>query len=110
MLAVKTTTLLFALYAAQSSLAQDDHGEEAAKEMGPVAFMWPPDREWGAAQDNHPPCGSAQSVVERTDFPLRKYKERLLREYRLIGSSQWPNCSRVSRRIMGDQCGDIVQQ
>lgn len=47
-----------------------DHGEEAATEMGPVAFMWPPDREWGAAQDNRAPCGSSQGVVNRTDFPL----------------------------------------
>jgi hypothetical protein len=74
MIAVKAATLIFALYAAQPSRAQE-HGEEAAAEMGPVAFMWPPDREWGAAQDNHAPCGSAQSVVNRTEFPLSKYRE-----------------------------------
>lgn len=50
-----------------------DHGEEAALEMGPVAFMWPPDREWGAAQDNHAPCGSsAVAGVNRTQFPLSR--------------------------------------
>merc|ERR1712230_117144 len=38
------------IYAA--SLALADHGDDYAQTMGPVAFMWPPDREWGAAQDN----------------------------------------------------------
>jgi hypothetical protein len=47
-----------------------EHGEDAAKSMGPVAFMWPPDREWGAAQDNRSPCGSSSGVRNRTDFPL----------------------------------------
>ncbi|OAL24293.1 hypothetical protein AYO20_10720 [Fonsecaea nubica] len=55
--------------AAKFALAQE-HGEEYSKTMGPVAFMWPPDREWGAAQDNTAPCGSAASVINRTDFPL----------------------------------------
>ncbi|RHZ45931.1 uncharacterized protein CDV56_101901 [Aspergillus thermomutatus] len=26
------------------------HGEEQAEDMGPVAFLWPPDRLWGAAE------------------------------------------------------------
>jgi hypothetical protein len=47
-----------------------DHGEEESKEMGPVAFMWPPDRNWGAAFDNIGPCGSNAQVVNRTEFPL----------------------------------------
>ncbi|KKY17475.1 gpi anchored protein [Phaeomoniella chlamydospora] len=38
--------------------------------MGPVAFLWPPDRAWGAAQDNTPPCGSQAGVTNRTEFPL----------------------------------------
>ncbi|KAL4968312.1 copper acquisition factor BIM1-like domain-containing protein [Aspergillus stella-maris] len=46
------------------------HGEEAAKEMGPVAFMWPPDRTWGAAYDNNAPCGSVSGAVNRTEFPM----------------------------------------
>lgn len=64
-----------ALLSAVSSvvvLAQD-HGEEAALEMGPVAFMWPSDREWGAAKDNHAPCGSsAVAGINRTQFPLSR--------------------------------------
>ncbi|KIY03120.1 uncharacterized protein Z520_01587 [Fonsecaea multimorphosa CBS 102226] len=55
--------------AAKYALSQE-HGEEYEKTMGPVAFLWPPDREWGAAQDNTAPCGSAASVVNRTEFPL----------------------------------------
>ncbi|PLB51349.1 hypothetical protein P170DRAFT_455537 [Aspergillus steynii IBT 23096] len=46
------------------------HGEDAAKEMGPVAFMWPPDRKWGEKYDNNAPCGSSTGPVNRTDFPL----------------------------------------
>ncbi|KAL3495677.1 hypothetical protein BJX62DRAFT_159032 [Aspergillus germanicus] len=59
--------LLVALSTAVSGQA---HGEEASEEMGPVAFMWPPDRAWGAAYDNNAPCGSNSGVVNRTDFPL----------------------------------------
>ena len=57
--------------AATCALGQE-HGEEYEKTMGPVAFLWPPDREWGAAQDNTAPCGSTASVVNRTEYPLRK--------------------------------------
>lgn len=57
---------------ARLALAQD-HGDDASREMGPVAFMWPPDRLWGADFDNHAPCGSAASVSNRTVFPLRKF-------------------------------------
>ncbi|KGO73229.1 hypothetical protein PITC_003170 [Penicillium italicum] len=46
------------------------HGEEESKEMGPAAFMWPPDRLWGAAYDNNAPCGSSTGAVNRTSFPL----------------------------------------
>lgn len=52
--------------------ADNTHGEDGSKEMGPVGFLWPPDREWGAAQDNTAPCGSSAGVKERTDFPLGK--------------------------------------
>ncbi|KAF2749822.1 hypothetical protein M011DRAFT_492844 [Sporormia fimetaria CBS 119925] len=38
--------------------------------MGPVAFMWPPDRPWADSHDNIRPCGSAAGVGERTVFPL----------------------------------------
>ncbi|KAJ5322833.1 hypothetical protein N7452_011122 [Penicillium brevicompactum] len=38
--------------------------------MGPAAFLWPPDRAWGAAQDNTAPCGSSAGVTNRTEFPL----------------------------------------
>ncbi|KAJ5784019.1 uncharacterized protein N7518_009696 [Penicillium psychrosexuale] len=46
------------------------HGDEASKEMGPAAFLWPPDRLWGAAYDNNAPCGSSTGPVNRTNFPL----------------------------------------
>ncbi|KAJ5990946.1 hypothetical protein N7499_011491 [Penicillium canescens] len=41
-----------------------------AVDMGPAAFLWPPDRAWGAAQDNTAPCGSSAGVTNRTEFPL----------------------------------------
>ncbi|KAL2207813.1 hypothetical protein CC79DRAFT_1368670 [Sarocladium strictum] len=39
-------------------------------DMGPAAFMWPPDRVWSAAADNQAPCGSVAGVGNRTNFPL----------------------------------------
>jgi hypothetical protein len=41
-------------------------------DMGPAAFMWPPDRVWSAQMDNTPPCGSVESPTNRTKFPLSK--------------------------------------
>lgn len=41
-----------------------------AADMGPAAFLWPPDRLWNAGIDNTPPCGSVASVGNRTQFPL----------------------------------------
>ncbi|KAB8078469.1 hypothetical protein BDV29DRAFT_3173 [Aspergillus leporis] len=61
---------LVAFVALSSAICAWAHGEEAAKEMGPVAFMWPTDRVWGAAYDNTAPCGSSSGVVNRTNFPL----------------------------------------
>ncbi|KAF2014867.1 hypothetical protein BU24DRAFT_423773 [Aaosphaeria arxii CBS 175.79] len=47
------------------------HGEgEEGKSMGPVAFLWPADRPWDAADDNIGPCGSPEGVSNRTQFPL----------------------------------------
>jgi hypothetical protein len=63
-----------------STVYGQDHGEEASREMGPVAFMWPPDREWGASQDNHAPCGSASGVRNRTEFPLSESRTSLLEQ------------------------------
>ncbi|RDW79228.1 copper acquisition factor BIM1-like domain-containing protein [Aspergillus mulundensis] len=60
-------TLLLSLSGA--AMAQT-HGEDAAREMGPAAFLWPPDRTWGAAYDNNAPCGSVSGVSNRTQFPL----------------------------------------
>ncbi|CAH0058874.1 unnamed protein product [Clonostachys solani] len=42
--------------------------------MGPAAFMWPPDRVWSGDADNTAPCGSIASPnnSNRTDFPLDK--------------------------------------
>ncbi|KAE8347796.1 hypothetical protein BDV24DRAFT_157273 [Aspergillus arachidicola] len=58
------------LVALSSAISAWAHGEEEAKEMGPVAFMWPPDRVWGAAYDNTAPCGSSSGATNRTDFPM----------------------------------------
>ncbi|KAF4876681.1 hypothetical protein CGCSCA1_v003973 [Colletotrichum siamense] len=41
-----------------------------ADNMGPAAFLWPPDREWNADADNTAPCGSTAGVGTRTEFPL----------------------------------------
>ncbi|EEP75980.1 conserved hypothetical protein [Uncinocarpus reesii 1704] len=62
--------LLFVASSLPFAAGQSTHGDDESDKMGPVAFMWPPDREWGAAEDNTAPCGSAQGVTNRTDFPL----------------------------------------
>ncbi|KAG9252273.1 uncharacterized protein F5Z01DRAFT_676153 [Emericellopsis atlantica] len=51
-----------------SSYAQDEDPEY--DDFGPAAFMWPEDRVWDAAVDNHAPCGSRAAPRNRTDFPL----------------------------------------
>lgn len=49
------------------------HGEgDEGTIMGPVAFLWPDDRPWGAAYDNSGPCGSSSGVSNRTTYPLCK--------------------------------------
>ncbi|KAL4883410.1 hypothetical protein BJY04DRAFT_25502 [Aspergillus karnatakaensis] len=58
------------LVALSTAINAQAHGEEASQEMGPVAFMWPPDRTWGAAYDNIAPCGSNAGVSNRTEFPM----------------------------------------
>lgn len=62
----------FLVLLALSTIEVCAHGEEASTEMGPAAFMWPPDRLWGAAYDNNAPCGSSTGVVNRTKFSLSK--------------------------------------
>ncbi|PNS21013.1 hypothetical protein CAC42_3350 [Sphaceloma murrayae] len=70
MRSTSVSTLLLIVSAVGVQGQDEPHGSEAAKTMGPAAFMWPPDREWGAAQDNTAPCGSTAGVTNRTDFPL----------------------------------------
>ncbi|VVT46944.1 uncharacterized protein SAPINGB_P001465 [Magnusiomyces paraingens] len=53
-----------------SLVSAQDHGEEYAQTMGPVAFLWPPDRDWTEASENTAPCGSGASITNRTIFPL----------------------------------------
>ncbi|KAK4114591.1 hypothetical protein N656DRAFT_705614 [Canariomyces notabilis] len=50
----------------------------ASNEMGPAAFMWPPDRAWSEQMDNTPPCGSVALVTNRTKFPLTGGKVALV--------------------------------
>ncbi|KAJ6150414.1 hypothetical protein N7471_001613 [Penicillium samsonianum] len=60
----------YAVLLALSAVGLCAHGDEASTEMGPAAFLWPPDRLWGAAYDNNAPCGSSTGAVNRTNFPL----------------------------------------
>jgi hypothetical protein len=63
LLALASLFLFFA-HAAETPMAAD---------MGPAAFLWPPDRTWGAEQDNTPPCGSSAGVTNRTELPLSEH-------------------------------------
>ena len=102
------------LVALSSAIGAWAHGEEAAKEMGPVAFMWPSDRTWGAAYDNTAPCGSSSGATNRTDFPMgesplstRIFTKPLMN---VRPSSQWPTCTRHPRRIMERSDRDLSQK
>lgn len=66
---MRFTSTLAALSLAMGARAAHGDGVEGTI-MGPVAFLWPEDRSWGAAYDNSGPCGSRSSVTNRTEFPL----------------------------------------
>lgn len=60
---------VFAALAALTNAQTHGEGEEGSS-MGPVAFLWPPDRVWDAQHDNTAPCGSAAGPLNRTIYPL----------------------------------------
>lgn len=54
-----------------AGFANAAHGDgDEGSIMGPVAFLWPENREWDAVDDNKGPCGSADGVTTRTQYPL----------------------------------------
>lgn len=65
------TTFLPLLVASAVLSNAQTHGEgEEGSSMGPVAFLWPPDRVWDAQYDNTAPCGSSAGPSNRTIYPL----------------------------------------
>lgn len=67
--------LLLGLVTQAIAADSDNNPSEASvtdDNMGPAAFMWPPDREWDSDVDNKAPCGSRASAGNRTEFPLSK--------------------------------------
>ncbi|ODV62151.1 copper acquisition factor BIM1-like domain-containing protein ASCRUDRAFT_24938, partial [Ascoidea rubescens DSM 1968] len=46
------------------------HGSEYSQTMGPVAVLYPPDREWAETTERTAPCGTHATVGNRSDFPL----------------------------------------
>lgn len=56
-------------FAALSGTQTHGQGEEE-QSMGPVAFLWPPDRIWDAQHNNTSPCGSQAGPSNRTIYPL----------------------------------------
>ncbi|OJJ98450.1 hypothetical protein ASPACDRAFT_1881849 [Aspergillus aculeatus ATCC 16872] len=62
-------TIITGLLATASLVIPGSLAAEAT-DMGAAAFLWPPDRAWGAAQDRTAPCGSSAGVTNRTEFPL----------------------------------------
>ncbi|KAJ5710368.1 hypothetical protein N7488_004524 [Penicillium malachiteum] len=59
-----TLLALASLFLAPGKAAGD------ATDMGPAAFLWPPDRTWSKTTDNTAPCGSNAGIGNRTEFPL----------------------------------------
>lgn len=62
-------TALVVVSCSRVALAQHDSTDDV-DDMGPAAFMWPPDREWLSYHDNVAPCGTSSGPTNRTDFPL----------------------------------------
>ncbi|RYP72021.1 hypothetical protein DL771_004490 [Monosporascus sp. 5C6A] len=68
---LKTLAVVAAISCSRGVLAQ--HGsDDEVEDMGPAAFMWPPDREWLSYHDNVAPCGTSSGPTNRTNFPLSK--------------------------------------
>ncbi|OAA65871.1 hypothetical protein SPI_02658 [Niveomyces insectorum RCEF 264] len=66
-----TTAIAAAGSLVLSHVAHAAHGDgDEGSIMGPVAFLWPPNRPWNAAFDNIGPCGSQFGVSNRTKYPL----------------------------------------
>ncbi|KAL5391429.1 hypothetical protein DPSP01_001297 [Paraphaeosphaeria sporulosa] len=64
-------SILLPVFVASFACVEAQHGSGAeGTEMGPVAFLWPPDRNWTAQADNIAPCGSPDGPSNRTEFPL----------------------------------------
>ena len=62
---------------AMAGVANAAHGDgDEGTIMGPVAFLWPENREWDASHDNVGPCGSSEGVTNRTEYPLCKCPEK----------------------------------
>lgn len=68
---MKVSLIVTSTLASAGFVAAQGHGEEFAQTMGPVSFMWPPDRPWSEDYETIAPCGSAAGpAVNRTQFPL----------------------------------------
>lgn len=78
---------LFVMFTLSSVLfplvnAKEDTPE--ADDMGPAAFMWPPDREWVSFHDNIAPCGTPAPPINRTEFPLSRFLSAAGKECRRL--------------------------
>ncbi|OAQ99766.1 hypothetical protein LLEC1_07401 [Akanthomyces lecanii] len=71
-------TTLAAAWALMASGASAAGAPSTSANIGPAAFMWPPDRVWSADADNTAPCGSIAGVQNRTAFPLQSGKIALV--------------------------------
>ncbi|KAK7753182.1 hypothetical protein SLS62_004915 [Diatrype stigma] len=69
MLKVFGAVAFAAIACSRGVLAQHDSDDEV-DDMGPAAFLWPPDREWLSYHDNVEPCGTSSGPTNRTEFPL----------------------------------------
>ncbi|KAF2205685.1 hypothetical protein GQ43DRAFT_459757 [Delitschia confertaspora ATCC 74209] len=106
---MKPSLLTLLSLLSHQALAVDDpqpHGlGEEGRTMGPVAFMWPSDREWNAANDNSSPCGSAKGVTNRTQFPLSQGSVALA-----IADDAWNVAFRISYKDDPKSQSDFGQQ
>ncbi|KAM0278203.1 hypothetical protein ACHAQH_005318 [Verticillium albo-atrum] len=85
------------------------HSKEDYANMGPLGFMWPPDREWNEEHGMEAPCGTAAGPVNRTEFPLTPSSNDdfvIISPYQNVSSLEWSHvCIDIPGLPEGGQAG-----
>ncbi|KAM0233371.1 hypothetical protein ACHAPO_007065 [Fusarium lateritium] len=104
---------LLLLGLASFAFGQDDAPTNSSvidEEMGPAAFMWPPDRVWSGDMDNRAPCGSRAPAGNRTEFPMNPSSnddfDTLIQEKSIADLNPGHSCVKVPDAPSSVSAGD----